>query len=101
MIGFIVTPEQAQAVNAAVAAAQMSRGLPVYWIPGSFPILRGEHAGKCFVPGDDAMIDTPLRGDPPMTPKDFPECSQLIAVLGGMDERVDISPENIIPESLP
>jgi hypothetical protein len=47
------------------------------------------------------MFDTPLRGDPPMTPKDFPEFSQLIAVLGGMDQRVDISPEDIIPESLP
>jgi hypothetical protein len=99
MIGFIVSPETAAAVNEAVANAQTSRGLDVYWLPGAFPILRGEHAGKCFVPGDDDLFDTPLRGDPPLTPRDFPEFTQLISALGGVDARIEIESHVIGPDA--
>jgi hypothetical protein len=96
MIGFTVTPEQAQAANAAIAEAQTSRGLPVFWLAGSCHIYSGEHAGMCFVPCDDETMHTPLRGSPPLTPIDFPEFQTIIEELGGLDARVDILPSDII-----
>ena len=96
MIGFATTQEQSQAVNDAVAQAQIDRGLPVFWLPGFYPIFSGEHVGKFFVPCDDAVLNTPLLGSPVMTPRDFPEFSQIITALGGLDARVEIAPEYII-----
>jgi len=100
MIGFVTSPAQAQVVNDAVAQAQTDRGLPVFWLPGSYPIFSGEHVGKSFIPCDDAVLNTPLLGSPVMTPQDFPEFSQIITALGGLDARVEIAPEEIINPSL-
>ena len=100
MIGFVTTQEQAQAVNDAVAQAQTDRGLPVFWLPGLYPIFSGEHAGETFIPCDDAVLNTPLLGSPVMTPKDFPEFSQIITTLGGLDARVEIAPEDITAPNL-
>lgn len=97
MTGFIVTPEQASAILAAIEAAQTSRGLSVYWTPGAFPVLRGDHESKAFIPFDDAMMTTNLRGG--MTPMDFPETAQLLAMLGGLDARMSIDPADITAES--
>jgi hypothetical protein len=96
MIGFVVTPEQAQAANAAIAEAQTSRGMPVFWLAGSYPIYTGEHAGECFIPCDDATLSTPLIGHPPQTPQDFPEFAIIIDSMGGLDARIDLSPEALI-----
>jgi hypothetical protein len=96
MIGFVVTPEQADAANAAIAEAQTSRGMPVFWLAGSNPIYHGEHAGMCFVPCDNETLSTPLRGYPPLTPVDFPEFQTIIEELGGLNARVNISPSDII-----
>jgi hypothetical protein len=95
MIGFVVTPEQAQAVNAAIAEAQTSRGMPVFWLAGSYPIYTGEHAGECFIPCDDATLATPLIGHPPQTPQDFPEFAIIIDSMGGLDARVDLPASDI------
>lgn len=96
MIGFVTSHAQAQAINDAVAQAQTDRGLPVFWLPGVFPIFSGDHVGKAFVPCDDAILNTPLLGLPVMTPHDFPEFSQIITSLGGLDARVDILHTDII-----
>jgi hypothetical protein len=95
MIGFVVTPEQAKAANAAIAEAQTSRGMPVFWLAGSNPIYTGEHAGKCFIPCDDATLSTPLIGRPPQTPQDFPEFAIIIDSMGGLDARVDLPASDI------
>jgi len=95
MIGFVVTPEQAQAANAAIAEAQTSRGMPVFWLAGSYPIYTGEHAGECFIPCDDATLTTPLIGHPPQTPQDFPEFATIIESMGGLSARIDIDPSSI------
>jgi hypothetical protein len=95
MIGFITTQERAQAANAAVAQAQINRGLPVFWLPGSFPIFSGAHEGETFIPCDDALMDTPLLGSPVMSPKDFPEFAGIIAELGGLGARVEIDEQDI------
>ena len=95
MIGFITTQEQAEAANDAVAQAQIDRGLPVFWLPGAYPIFSGEHAGETFIPCDDALMDSPLLGLPVMSPKDFPEFSDIIAALGGLDARVEIEEQDI------
>jgi hypothetical protein len=97
MIGFAVTQVKAQEANDSVALAQTSRGLPVFWLPGQYPIIAGMYSGLVFVPCDDQTLDTPLRGNPPLTPADFPEFTQIIDDLGGMSARVTISPSDIIP----
>jgi hypothetical protein len=97
MIGFAVTQVKAQEANDAVTLAQESRGLPVFWLPGKYPIVAGMCSGLVFVPCDDQILDTPLRGNPPLTPADFPEFAQIIDNLGGMSARVTISPSDIIP----
>ena len=102
MIGFITTPETAVGVTQAIRDAQTSRGLPVFWLLVGMPIYTGEHAGMNFIPADDAILTTPLRGNPVQTPQDFPEFAQLIASLGGLEARIDLSLETILqpePES--
>ena len=94
MIGFITDIQTAQAVLDGIRNAQESRGLPYYWNTGSYPIYTGTHAGKVFLPFDDAMMETNLRGG--LTPMDFPEAPQLIAALGGLDARIDLAPQTII-----
>jgi hypothetical protein len=99
MQGYITTPDTAAAINAAVSAAQTQRGLPVYWLPGSYPIHQGTYAGKAFIPLTDTMLATNLRGD--MIPQDFPEFAQLTAMLGGLDARVDLDPQALIDPNAP
>jgi len=96
MIGFSVTKEMAQTANETVELAQTSRGLPVFWIPGQYTIYSGDYAGLTFVPCDEQILHTPLRGSPPLTPIDFPEFAQVIEELGGMGARVTISPFDLI-----
>ena len=100
MIGFVTTQEQAQAVNDAVARAQVDRGLPVFWLPGASPVFSGEHVSKTFIPCDDSVLNTPLLGSPVITPQDFPEFAQIISALGGLDARVEITPEDITAPNL-
>ena len=95
MIGFVTTQEQADAANAAIANAQTSRGMPVFWLAGSYLIYSGEHAGSYFVPCDDAILSTPLIGNPPQTPQDFPEFATIIESMGGLDARIDIPAADI------
>lgn len=95
MIGFVTTQEQADAANAAIAKAQTDRGYPVFWIAGSIPITSGEHAGMHFVPCDDAILSTPLIGNPIQTPVDFPEFATIIESMGGLDARIDIPAADI------
>jgi hypothetical protein len=101
MIGFVVTAEQAQAANAAIAEAQTSRGMPVFWLAGSYPICTGEHAGMHFIPCDDSLLATPLIGNPPQTPVDFPEFAIIIESIGGLDARIDIPASDIAPPEQP
>jgi hypothetical protein len=97
MIGFITTSEISAAVTQAISDAQTSRNLPVFWLLVGTPIISGEHAGLHFIPTDDNILSTPLRGNPIQTPRDFPEFSQLIAVLGGLDARVEVDPSVFSP----
>jgi hypothetical protein len=55
------------------------------------------YSGLVFVPCDDQILETPLRGNPPLTPADFPEFAAIIDDLGGLSARVTISPSDIIP----
>ena len=98
MIGFITTPDTSAAVTQAIRDAQTSRGLPVFWLLVGIPIYSGKHAGQSFIPADDDIITTPLRGNPIQTPQDFPEFASLIELLGGLDARIDLPVSNIIQE---
>ena len=101
MIGFVTTQEQAEAANAAIAKAQTDRGYPVFWLAGSIPILSGEHAGMHLIPCDDSILSTPLIGNPPQTPVDFPEFATIIDSMGGLDARIDIPAADITPPQEP
>ena len=97
MIGFITSPEVADAVEHGIAQAFVSRDLPQFWGLKGMPILTGEHEGQMFIPPSDAILTCPLRGNPPQRPTDYPEFDQLIAMLGGIDARVEIDPATITP----
>jgi len=96
MIGFVTSLANAKQVNDAVAQAQTDRGLPVFWIPGMYEVYHGLYDGLYFIPCDDETLSTPLLGDPPSHPVDFPEFQTIIEELGGLDARVDLPPSDII-----
>ena len=99
MTGFIVTPTIAAAVLDGIATAQTSRGLSPYWTCGSYEIFTGTYAGERFLPFDENMMATNLRQG--ATPMDFPETQQLLALLGGLDARVELDASVITnPETL-
>jgi len=97
MIGFITTPDTSAAVTQAIRDAQTSRGLPIFWLLVGVLIRSGKHAGMHFIPADDEILSTPLRGNPVLTPRDFPEFNTIIDSLGGLDARIDIPATDIIP----
>lgn len=101
MIGFVTTQAQAEASNNEVAQAQISRGMPVFWLPGMYQIYSGSHTGSYFIPCDDIVMNTPLIGNPPQTPMDFPEALVVIDNLGGLAARVDIPESDIIDPNAP
>ena len=90
MIGFIATPETSAAITAAVELAQTSRGLAPYIGIRGMEILSGANAGHYFLPFDDLALTTPLHGGTHVS--DYPEFSALLAMLGGLESRVDIDP---------
>jgi len=94
MIGFVTSTETAAAVLDGIREAQLGRGTAYYWTTGAMPIYGGDYAGQTFIPADDALLDTPLHHD--VTPRDFPEFDQLVALLGGLDARVDIDADVLI-----
>lgn len=100
MIGHITDKATSDAISAAIEYAQTSRDVPIYWTLIGVPIYSGEHAGKMFLTTDDASLDTPLRGNPIQTPRDFPEFDQLITLLGGLEARVEIDPIILISPEL-
>ena len=99
MKGFIVPPIIATAVLDGITTAQTSRGLSPYWTCGSYEIFTGTYAGERFLPFDENMMATNLRQG--ATPMDFPETQQLLALLGGLDARVELDASVITnPETL-
>ena len=90
MIGFVVSPETSAAITAAVELAQTSRDLSPYIGIRGMEILSGPNAGQHFLPFDDLALTTPLHGGTHVS--DYPEFSALIAMLGGLDARVNIDP---------
>jgi len=96
MIGFVTTQKQSEFVNDSIAKAQTDRGMPIFWLPGVFPIYSGPHIGKSFVPCDDEILSVPLIGNPPKTPQDFPDFNSIIETMGGLNARVDIPASQII-----
>jgi len=95
MIGFITTPETSADITAAVELAQTSRGLAPYIGIRGMEILSGSDIGQHFIPFDDSALMTPLHGGTHVS--DYPEFTSLLAMLGGLDARVDIDPLLVTP----
>jgi hypothetical protein len=68
----------------------------VFWLAGSIPIQSGEHAGMHFIPCDDSLLSTPLIGNPPQTPQDFPEFQVIVETLGGLESRIDLPNKELV-----
>ena len=98
MIGFITSPETSAAITAAVELAQTSRGLAPYIGIRGMEILSGEHTGQHFLPFDNLALTTPLHGGTHVS--DYPEFSALLAMLGGLEARVDIDSSLVTPPFL-
>jgi len=90
MIGFITSPETSAAITAAVELAQTSRNLAPYIGIRGMEILSGSDIGQHFIPFDDSALMTPLHSGTRVS--DYPEFTSLLAMLGGLDARVDIDP---------
>lgn len=90
MIGFVVTNETLAVLEAGFAAAFTARGIPQYLTLGAVTITSGERAGKAFIPFPDDALNQPLHGN--HTLPDFPEFESLIAMLGGLQARIDLDP---------
>jgi hypothetical protein len=101
MIGYITTPEAAAQILAEIRDAFTVRDLPPFWTPGSFPIYTGPHVGQHFIPADDNIFQTPLTGNPPSRPMDYPDFQQIIAAMGGLEARVELDPSAILPPEEP
>jgi hypothetical protein len=61
-------------------------------------ILSGPNDGKHFLPFDDLALTTPLHAGTHVS--DYPEFTSLLAMLGGLEARVDIDPELVTPPFL-
>ena len=97
--GFITTAETAAEVLNAIRDAQLSRGRAHFWTTGSKLIYSGDHAGMTLIPASDDILDAPLRKGE--TPRDFPECGQLIKTFGGLEARVDVDRQDLIDPNAP
>jgi hypothetical protein len=90
MIGYIITAEQGYSIFNAINQAFANRGLQTSWNIANTPINSGEYIGYNFIPASDEILDTEIWKN--LKVKDFPEFSNLIISLGGLDARIDIDP---------
>lgn len=97
--GFIIDRATADTIAAGVEQAQTARGQSPYIAARAVPIHSGAHAGAMFLPLSDGALTTPLRRG--LTMRDFPEFDQLLAMLGGLDARVEIDPADLIDPNAP
>ena len=81
MIGFISTPETSIEVTQLIRDAQESRNFPAFWLLIGMLIYSGEHTGMHFIPADDDILSTPLRGNPIQTPNEAKKQSHYFAVV--------------------
>lgn len=98
MMGFVTLAATANAITDGVRTAQTSRGLPVYWLPGRRTIGSGKHLGKVFIPFTEMTRQTILRAG--TTVEQFPEFGTLVAILGGLEARVEVDPVNFVEEEV-
>lgn len=97
IVGFLTDEQTAAAISAGVDAAQDARGVARYLTASAMPVLSGPHAGAVFLPLDDAALMQVMHRGQRLG--DFPEFSQLVALLGGLDARVEIDHADIAPST--
>jgi hypothetical protein len=97
--GFIKSQATAETVSDAVKTACDTRGVARFIAMRGRPIYSGQYAGQVFLPlADSDLVQVMYCGQ---CLPDFPEFSQLVATLGGLDARVEIEPSDILdPDTL-
>ncbi len=89
MIGFKTTREISEQITDGVNQAQLSRGKPVTWTIVGVELTDGSY----FIQADDDVLTCNIVEN--STPQDFPEFAMMIGMLGGLENRVDVSPDLI------
>ena len=95
MIGFITTPEIVAELNVGLLASFAARGIAPYLMISSLPLLDG----GAFIPLEDSDLLTPCYGTDRLG--DYPETQAMIAGLGGLSARVEITPAQLVPSTTP
>jgi hypothetical protein len=91
--GFVTEQATAESISAAVEAACDTRGVARFIAMHGRLIHSGQYAGQVFLPlADSDLQQVMYRGQ---CLPDFPEFAQLVAILGGLDARVEIEPSDI------
>ena len=95
MIGFITTPETVEALNQGLLAAFAARGIAPYLTIASLPLPDG----NAFVPLSDEDLTMPCYGSDRLG--DYPETQAMIATLGGLTARVEMTSDQFTPPATP
>jgi hypothetical protein len=92
--GFVTDQATADSISAAVQAACDTRGVARFIAMHGRMIHSGQYAGQVFLPlADSDLAQVMYRGQ---CLPDFPEFTELIATLGGLDARVEIQSSDIL-----
>ena len=91
--GFVVTDEAKNLILASANSSSEAVSISAFWTTGTFLIQSGTYAGLWFIPFTEAMINTVLiNGKKPL---DFASAASLIAMLGGLENRIEISASDL------
>jgi hypothetical protein len=99
MIGFLATTEVKYEVANLLRDAQVKHiGRPINHL-GEMWVHTGLHAGQWFIPFPDEAITMIRWRDKSFA--DFPEFAEIVALLGGLESRVTIDPQDLIDPNAP
>ena len=99
MIGFLATTEAKDEAATMLRNAQLANiGKQINHL-GERWVYTGYHAGQWFIPFPDEAITRVRWREKSFA--DFPEFSQIVALLGGLESRASVDPQDLIDPDAP
>jgi hypothetical protein len=99
MIGFLATTEAKDEAATLLRESQIRHTGKQFNCLGEMWVYTGYHAGQWFIPFPDEAIIMIRWRDKSFA--DFPEFAEIVALLGGLESRVTIDPQDIIDPDAP